>query len=148
MSIVRLPAHARRFALHYAEMVAVMLAGMALLWVPTGLVLDAAGSGWSEVADDAPALYLLLMCATMTVPMVAWMRLRGHAWRPSLEMAGAMVAPTLLAIALVAAGTVASVHDVMVAEHVAMLVAMLAVMLARPDEYAHGHRHHRRVAAG
>ena len=40
------------------------------------------------------------MAFTMTVPMVAWMRYRGHSWQPTLEMAASMVIPTLIAIAL------------------------------------------------
>ena len=134
------PASARRFALHYLEMVAVMFAGMVALGLPAALLLSAAGSGWNQLGDDAPALQLTLMCATMTIPMVAWMRFRGHGWRPSLEMAAAMVVPTLAAIGLLATGVAGDVHDVMLAEHVAMLAAMLAVMLVRPEEYAHEHR--------
>ena len=77
----------RHFLRHYAVMVAVMFAGMGVLYLPTELLLGAFGSGWGELGDAA---MLGAMGATMTVPMVAWMRLRmAHGWQPSLEMAGA-----------------------------------------------------------
>ena len=129
----------RRFALHYLEMVAVMFLGMGVLWLPAELALGAVGSGWNELLEDLPALGLLLMAGTMTGPMIAWMRYRGHGWRPCIEMGAAMIVPTLGAIGLIAVGAAEDGHGVMLVEHVAMLTAMLAVMLARPEEYS---RHH------
>jgi hypothetical protein len=85
---------------------------------------------------DGEALDLLVMAASMTLPMAAWMRFRGHSWRVVGEMSGAMNAPTVVALALV--GTVAF-DTLMVFEHVAMLLAMLAAMLVRPSEYTHTH---------
>ena len=84
------------------------------------------------------------MAFTMTVPMVAWMRYRGHNWQPTLEMAASMVIPTLVAIALLAVD-VASFGTLMGLEHIAMLLGMLLAMLLRVDEYA-GHGHHSREA--
>jgi hypothetical protein len=135
----------RRFARHYIEMVAVMFAGMGILWLPASLALNAAGLSSAELHADAPALLLLVMAVTMTAPMVAWMRYRGHAWRPSAEMVAAMFVPTLAAIALLAVSLVESLGTLMAIEHVAMLLAMLGAMLVRRDEYAHGaHAHARR----
>ncbi len=127
----------RHFLRHYAEMVVVMLLGMAVLGMPLGAALDAIVAG----ATEEPAVMLLGMGLTMTVPMVAWMRLKhGHGWRASNEMAASMIVPTLLAIAAHAAG-VASLDTILLAEHVVMLAAMYGVMLLRPSEYA-GHAHH------
>ena len=92
------------FIRHYVEMVAVMFAGMIVLGLPGEAALQALGSGTSELTHDAPAIVFLGMAATMTIPMVAWMRFRGHRWQPTLEMAASMVVPTLVAIALLAAG--------------------------------------------
>jgi hypothetical protein len=50
-------------------------------------------------------------------------------------MSAAMLVPTLLAIGLLGAG-LGSFDTLMAAEHVVMPVAMFAVMLARPEEYA------------
>jgi hypothetical protein len=131
-------AAARHFIRHYIEMVAVMFAGMAVLGAPAGWALGAVGSSWSQLTEDSPALMLLLMAATMTVPMIGWMRHRGHGWRANAEMAASMVLPTLAAVALLAA-EVMTVGTLLVAEHVAMLLGMLAAMLLRADEYT---RHH------
>jgi hypothetical protein len=76
----------------------------------------------------------------MTLPMIPWMLWRGHGMRPTLEMAGAMIVPTLGAVVLLAVGAVSGVGLLMTVEHVAMLIAMFAVMAARPEEYS-GHRH-------
>jgi hypothetical protein len=131
----------RHFVRHYVEMVIAMFLGMAVLGLPAGRALGAMGSSWSALNDDAPALMLLLMAVTMTVPMVAWMRYRGHGWRANTEMSASMFLPTFAVIGLLAAGLVTDTGVLMVAEHVAMLLAMLVAMLLRPAEYtchAHG----------
>jgi flagellar biosynthetic protein FliP len=137
----------RAFARHYLEMVAAMLLGMIALGLPAAAALTAAGSSWSELREDAPALALLLMAFSMTVPMVGWMRHRGHAWRPCADMSAAMLGPTLAVIALLAAGLVTDVGILMTVEHVVMLPSMLAVMLLRRDEYSGHHHHPREVTA-
>ena len=128
----------RRFARHYAEMVVVMFLGMAVLGIPLEWALGAAGSSWSELTDEAPAVMLLLMALTMTLPMVGWMRRMGHRWRPCLEMGASMIVPTLGVIGLMAAG-MDDIRGLLLIEHVAMLAGMFAVMLARPEEYSHHH---------
>ena len=90
-----------RFARHYAEMLIAMFVGMFVLGgVPPACCCSPA---WTSGTGDeeAPALLLLLgMAFTMTVPMVAWMRYRGHGWAPAGDMALAMFVPSLVAIAL------------------------------------------------
>lgn len=49
-----------------------MLAGMIALAAASGLGLD---------LPDRTAVELIEMAVWMTVPMVAWMRIRGHGWR-------------------------------------------------------------------
>lgn len=123
----------RAFARHYAEMVAVMLVGMAALAIPARLATDALLPG---VDPDDPALMLAQMAVTMTVPMIPWMRWRGHGWRPCVEMAGAMLVPGLATVVLALTGVVASLGLLMTLEHVVMFAAMFGVMLARPEEYS------------
>ena len=127
----------RDFARHYVEMVVVMLVGMGLLALParwaTDVILPA-------VDGDDPTLMLARMAATMTRPMIPWMRWRGHGWQPCLEMVAAMIVPAIGVIALLEVGAVETLWLVMTLEHVAMFAAMFAVMIARPDEYSH--RHH------
>ena len=140
----RMSASTRHFVRHYVEMVIAMFLGMVVLGVPAGWALGAVGSSWSELNTDAPALMLLGMAATMTVPMVGWMRYRGHGLRASTEMSASMLAPTFAVIALLEAGVVGDIDVLLVVEHVAMLLGMLGVMLLRPAEYAH-HRAHAHV---
>lgn len=137
----RISSSTRHFVRHYVEMVVAMLLGMVVLGVPAGWALGAVGSSWSDLNTDAPSLMLLGMAATMTVPMVGWMRYRGHGWRASTEMSAAMLIPTFAAIALLEAGVVDDIGVLLAVEHVAMLLGMLGVMLLRPTEYTH-HRAH------
>jgi hypothetical protein len=130
----------RTFARHYVEMIVAMFAGMLILGLPGEAALGLAGTSSHELQTTAPAVVLLGMAFTMTVPMVGWMRFRGHGWRPSVEMAASMVLPTLGAIAAMGAG-ITDFDGAMVAEHVAMFPAMLVAMLLRVDEYT-GHAHH------
>jgi hypothetical protein len=125
-----------RFVRHYLEMVAAMFLGMAVLGIPAVAALGAVGVSSSELESDAPALLLFGMALTMTVPMVAWMRYRGHGWPASGEMVAAMMIPTFGVIALLGSGIVDDVHALLMAEHVVMLPAMLVAMLLRRDEYS------------
>jgi hypothetical protein len=132
----------KRFVRHYAEMVAAMFLGMAVLAVPAGWALGALGSSWSDLHEHAPAAMLLVMAVIMTVPMVGWMAHRGHGWRANAEMAASMFVPTFGVIGLLAAGLMTDPMALMTLEHVVMLVSMLAAMLLRRDEYS-GHSHTR-----
>ena len=134
----RLSSSTRHFIRHYVEMVVAMFLGMAVLGLPAGWALGAVGSSWSELNTDAPALMLLGMAITMTVPMVAWMRYRGHGWRANTELAASMVLPTFAAIGVLATGAM-DIDALLIVEHVAMLFGMLAAMLLRLDEYTHHH---------
>jgi hypothetical protein len=127
----------RHFLRHYAEMVAAMMLGMVVLGVPLEPALQMAGSGWSELHDDMPGAALSLMAVTMTVPMVGWMRFRGHGWAPCTEMAAAMIVPSLGVLGLLAADAVSDIGALMAIEHVAMFAAMFGAMLLRPAEYSH-----------
>lgn len=138
------------FARHYLEMLVAMFVGMIVLGMPATVALSGAGVSSSELANDAPALLLLGMAFTMTAPMVAWMRYRGHGWPASNEMAASMFIPTFGVIALLGAGLVEDTGTLLVIEHVAMLPSMLAAMLLRRDEYshaAHSHRHAQQAIA-
>jgi hypothetical protein len=118
------------FIRHYLEMVIAMLLGMAVLGIPGFIALEAAG-----VDTEAAGVLLWGMALTMTVPMVAWMRHRGHGWLPCWEMAAAMIVPTIGALALLEAGALGDAHAAMGVQHVVMFPAMLGVMLLRRDEY-------------
>lgn len=117
-----------RFLRHYVEMVVAMVVGMVVLaplWWPLGI--------------ERVELESLVMATNMTIGMTAWMRWRGHGWRPVAEMGAAMYVPFLVLFPPYWAGSLSG-DDVMMLGHGLMLVTMLGAMLLRPAEYA-GHRH-------
>ena len=126
------------FTRHLLEMVVAMLAGMALL----GAAIGALGEppGYSNLLVEYG-----LMGASMSTPMVAWMRYRGHPWSHGLEMTLAMLVPTFALVLPVELGLVGLTgHSLMMLSHAAMIVGMAAVMIYRWDRYAHG-AHERRA---
>jgi hypothetical protein len=133
------------FARHYVEMVLAMFLGMAVVGLPAAAALGALGISTAELRNEAPALLLLRMGLVMTIPMVAWMRYRGHGWPASADMAASMLLPTFGAMALIWTGVVADVGTLLVAEHLVMLPSMLVAMLLRRDQYT-GAAHRARAA--
>jgi hypothetical protein len=77
------------------------------------------------------ALHQVGMAVAMTVPMVAWMRVRGHGWRYGIEMALGMLVPWALVIGLASTSIGTALPWLAEADGVAMLLGMLAVMLLR-----------------
>ena len=128
----------RRFARHLGEMLLAMFLGMGVLGGVAELVSQAAGS---SVTEASGAVQVLLMGFNMTVPMVAWMRYRGHSTTHNVEMAGSMVVPSLIAAALAAGGVLGS-EGALALQHTVMIPAMVGVMLWRYDVYANHHRSH------
>jgi hypothetical protein len=127
----------RQFTRHYVEMVLAMFVGMGVLTMPLGAALGLVGLS----LHDSDALMISGMALTMTAPMVAWMRYRGHAWSPCADMTAAMVIPTLGVLALLWSGLVVDLGTLLVIEHVVMLPSMLVAMLLRRDEYTGAHHH-------
>ena len=124
----------REFARHYGEMAIVMLIGMAVLAVPARLATNAL---LPSLDPNDPSLMLARMGLIMTLPMVPWMRRRGHGWAPCLEMAAAMIAPAVGVVALCLLRLVEDLAVLMTLEHVVMFAAMFLAMAARPEEYSH-----------
>src|SRR3954447_6438701 len=129
----------KQFLRHYAEMVAAMLVGMAVLGYPVDWVMVRLGASSDE-------FMFLEMATTMTVPMVGWMMYRGHGWRANAEMSASMLVPTFAVIGLLWGELMTDLGALMLIEHVAMLLAMAGVMLLRPAEYI-PHRRGRDVEA-
>jgi hypothetical protein len=99
--------------------------------------------GYAEPLNQLPELSVLVVAFNMTVPMAAWMRYRGMAWRPIAEMSGAMVVETILLIGVAWLG-ILSTSNLVLWQHVLMMPAMLVPMLYRRDLYA-GHAHLKRL---
>ncbi|HEX2174491.1 MAG TPA: hypothetical protein VHG70_01155 [Nocardioidaceae bacterium] len=125
----------RRFGLHYLEMVVAMAVGMvalAPLWSWAGDAL-----GWTAVLERHD-VGSMVMATNMTVAMGAWMKFRGHTWRPIVEMGAAMFLPFAVLLVPLWMGLIG--HGfLMTAGHLLMLVGMVVAMLLRPDEYIHHH---------
>jgi len=131
---------AGRFAVHYVEMLVAMAAGMVVLHPVWALATG--GVAGSSVLRSAE-VDTIAMATAMSVPMVAWMRWRGHAWAPALEMSGAMYAGFVVLYPALWVGALD--HAALTAYgHLLMLVLMLVAMLARRGEYTSGHQSHRR----
>jgi hypothetical protein len=112
-------------------MVAVMVIGMVVLGAASDALLD---------LPDRTAVMIVEMALAMTLPMVAWMRFRGHGWRPGLEMAVVMLLPAVAALVLLETRLIENEMILLTIEHTAMFVGMFIAMLVRRDEYT-GHDH-------
>lgn len=128
-------ARTARFLRHLVEMTVAMMVGMLIYGAAVGAAVGLGGGSYESVRVGRPALFALGMAASMSVTMVAWMRLRGHDWRLGGEMTAAMFAPAVVLIVcerfdLVAAGAVCPLACA------AMVPAMAIAMLARLDVYA------------
>jgi hypothetical protein len=125
----------RAFARHFGEMVLAMFVGMVVLGGAAELLFAAAGS---SLSDQPGGTQVTLMGLNMTVPMVLWMRHRGHAAARTVEMALSMIVPSLAAAALAWAGALGSAAALGI-QHAVMIPAMLGVMLWRYQDYSRPH---------
>jgi len=123
-----------RLTRHLLEMMAAMGVGMgvygaAILWLgePPGF-----GNLLVEYG---------LMGAAMAVPMVAWMRYRGHPWSDGGEMTAAMLVPTFALVIPAELGVGLSADSLIMLSHVTMIGGMVALMIYRWDRYTHDHDH-------
>ena len=114
-------------------MVVAMAVGMVVLHPVWMFLLDAFGAAWLM---SNPYTGALIMATNMTVAMSAWMKFRGHRWRPIAEMGAAMYLPFLVLFVPLALGLIGD-GALMLWGHVLMLPAMAVAMLLRPHEYAH-----------
>lgn len=137
-----------QFARHYLEMCVAMCVGGAIL---TALLFKAGPAliGYPDPREYAPELALVVVACNLALPMGAWMRLRGMAWRPALEMSGATVGLAVVLAGLAGLGAVpdGTLRAWLVAEPVPSFCGpacgvMLVVMLLRLGVYTGrtGHR--------
>jgi hypothetical protein len=143
MSTTMLSAATRRgrsvyFLRHLLEMTVAMVLGMFAYGALVSTLSAASGSSFENVRLGQPELFALGMAFSMAVPMVAWMRHRGHDWRNSVEMSAAMFVPVLALIVcywlnVVSAGAVCPLACAM------MIPAMMFAMFYRIDAYTTGH---------
>ena len=134
---------ALRFLRHLFEMLVVMMLGMCMLGAAFGALHTALfGSGFAAAWRDHVVLAAFAMAFNMTVPMVLWMRYRGHSWQRGGEMAAAMNLPVLPLLVLYWLGAIPA-PGVLGLQMMLMVPAMLGSMLYRKEEYSAPHTAHR-----
>jgi hypothetical protein len=137
-----------RFLRHLLEMIVVMMLGMCVLGAAWGAFHEIVfGSAFADAWRDYVGLAAFAMAFNMTVPMVLWMRYRGHSWERGGEMAIAMNLP-LLPLLLLYSLDLIPAPAVLGLQMMLMIPAMVLAMLYRKDEYSASHQtarhpHHR-----
>ena len=104
------------------------------MFVGVAIYLTAIGMTFDQALIRHPSATLIVVAISMTVPMVAWMRHRGHGWRSCGEMAAAMVIPAIPFLCLVWFNITES--PLCGAYCAVSVAAMLALMLYRRSEYS------------
>ena len=133
-------AQVRRFSLHFLEMVVAMMVGMPFFFMLRNVI--PASSSYTAVFVRGTILFDLAMVVVMTVPMVAWMIVRGHGWRHSTEMAFAMSAPMVAVGALrLLVGSDTDLPWLRQVGYDGMFLGMLIAMIYRRDHYTSKARH-------
>ncbi len=123
---------AGHFVRHLLEMCAAMCIGVAVLDLP---FLGAARFvGYTDPIHQLPELTALVVAFNMTLPMAAWMRYRGMAWRPIAQMSGAMFVEAIVLIVVSWFGVIHK-SGLVALQHQLMMPAMIAVMLCSLDLY-------------
>jgi hypothetical protein len=135
-------ARAGYFIWHFLEMcLAMCIGGIPLIVL---FFVGAAKIGYPDLLEQSPELSVLVVGFILSLPMTAWMRYRGHEWRPTLEMASTTI---ILAILLVGLGWLGILARDSLFEWLTRFAcpAMLIPMLFRLDLYTGhhaGHQHH------
>jgi flagellar biosynthetic protein FliP len=126
------------FIRHLLEMTLVMMLGMCVLGMAFRAIHVALfGTGFDDAWHEHTELTVFAMTFNMTLPMVLWMRHRGHSWRRCGEMAAAMFILAFALLLLFWVGAL-SAQAVLPLEMALMIPAMVVVMLLHFDEYAGG----------
>jgi hypothetical protein len=115
---------------HLLEMLVAMMVGM---FTGGAIFTSALGITVEEAIQDHSVAFVAVMALSMSAPMVAWMRYRGHHWDRSLEMAAAMIAPAIPLCALGLSGAITG--SICGLYCLFSVVAMVGVMVYRRNEY-------------
>jgi hypothetical protein len=105
--------------------------------------VGAAQIGYPDLFVQSPEVAVLVIGFILALPMLAWMRFRGHEWRPTVEMASTTI---VLAILLVGLGWLGILAKTSLIEWMRTLACpvMIIPMLFRLDEYTAHHANHSR----
>jgi hypothetical protein len=125
----RSAAHVRRVLVPFLELQIPMALGALVCSLVLGLVLPS--SSFATAYHPGTYLFTIGDLLFLTVPVMAWMLVRGHGWRSSLEMAGAMLMPVAAIIVLGQAAGSNALLWLPTAGYLALSLGMLAYLLAR-----------------
>lgn len=100
----------------------------------------------SSTYHPGTVLFFLGDIFFLTVPVVAWMLLRDHGWRHSLELAVSMLAPVAAIVVLGELTGSAYLLWLVTAMYPAMSMGMLGYMVHRRDVFDQGRRAVSKVA--
>lgn len=131
---------AGRFLWHYVQMAVVMEAGM-MIYMKLIIPL-LAPFGFYQLKMAQPLFCYWLMVASMTLPMIAVMRLyHKSTWGYSLGMTSAMLAP-LAALSLLVLCDLCPIKILYGFGDPLMFVAMAAFLIIHPAQHSHGEKIH------
>ena len=137
------------FARHFLEMCLAMCIGGAALYV-LAFVAGPAILGYADPRSRFPEASVAVVATLLTAPMALWMRARGMAWRPILEMSAASIAVAVGVIMMAWSGVLSRAAVVELAGPALcgpICLAMLVPMFARVDLYTGRVGHHGRQSA-
>jgi hypothetical protein len=133
------------FTLHFAEMCVVMCVGaLGVNW----LLFEGVGLISYNLRQAFPVAALLVVAFNFALLMAVWMRFRGMAWRPNLEMAGATLGLGIVLSGMYWLGIVtgSTLIEFQLMFCFPACVVMLVVMLFRLPLYTGSMRHHAHAA--
>ena len=129
------------FIWHLLEMcLAMCIGGVPLIVL---FFIGAAKIGYPDLIEQSPELSVLVIGFILSLPMLAWMRFRGHEWRPTLEMASTTIVLGSLLVGLVWLGVLAK-SSLLEWMRTLACPAMLIPMFFRLDIYTAHHADHSR----
>lgn len=129
----------RHFVRHSLEMTAVMAIGMFaaafVFMVILNLLVDRDVT-WEQALLNYPVYALLAVAVGMSVPMIPWMRFRGHSRRSAYEMAAVMALLVIPFVCLALFGVIEGAQCGLYC--IIGFVAMFALMVYRRRDYGEG----------
>ena len=126
-------ANAGRFLLCFLELQIPMVLGALVCFLVLRLI--PASSSFATAYRPGTYLFAAGDLLFLTVPVVAWMNVRGHGRRYSLEMAGAMLAPVAVIAVVGQLAGYAYLPWLTVAGYPALSLGMFVYMLLNRDHF-------------
>ena len=129
---------AGRFFLNFLELQVAMGLGALICYLVVRLISTL--PSYATSYRPGTLLFALGDIFFLTVPVVAWMIMRGHGWRHSLEIAVAMIAPVVSIILFGELARYSYLLWLLTAGYPAMSLGMLVYMLYRHDHFVRWER--------